>query len=144
MDKIRYLASSEKHRYLGRYLAAILVFLYLATMIIMALSDLKSIFLTLATLQDITPPLFIQGVGPALLRQSVLGTAVVLFLLSALVMMRTFSQRKRDFHYWYSLSMGMIALGLMAFFIQTSVGSLIGWLGRSGQYIGGIYALIAI
>lgn len=263
MDKKRYLESSEQHRYLGRCLAAILVFLYLVTMIIMALSDLKSIFepplllpimntvfaglipiavsiiaartylfsglnsllfmgcgmmtfgcgavlagwliggqqgpnvnvtiynsaallgsvfhvlgailtlkkespetiperrkfklilayagmfllvsfLTLATLRDITPPFFIQGVGPTLLRQSVLGTAVALFLLSGLVILRIFTKKKTSFHYWYSLSLDMIALGLIAFFIQKSVGSPIGWLGRSGQYIGGIYALIAV
>ena len=101
-------------------------------------------FLTLATLQGITPPFFIQGVGPTLLRQSALGTAVILFLLSALVLMRFFTQRKLDFHYWYSLSLLMIALGLFAFFLQKSVGSPIGWLGRSGQYIGGIYAMIAV
>ncbi|MFZ4437486.1 MAG: PAS domain S-box protein [Syntrophales bacterium] len=99
---------------------------------------------TLATLQGITPPFFIQGVGPTLLRQSVLGSAVILFLLSALVMMRIFTQRKLDFHYWYSLSLLMIALGLFAFFLQRSVGSPIGWLGRSGQYIGGVFALIAV
>ncbi|MEI7672012.1 MAG: PAS domain S-box protein, partial [Deltaproteobacteria bacterium] len=101
-------------------------------------------FLTVATLLDITPPFFIQGVGPTLLRQYVLGTAVILFLLSALVLMRFFTQRKLDFHYWYSLSLLMIALGLFAFFLQKSVGSPIGWLGRSGQYLGGIFALIAV
>ena len=100
--------------------------------------------LTLATFYGITPIFFIQGVGPTLLRQSVLWAAVILFLLSALVMMRIFTQRKLDFHYWYSLSLLLIALGLFVFFLQKSVGSPIGWLGRSGQYIGGIYALIGV
>ena len=101
-------------------------------------------FLTLATFWGMTPPFFIQGVGPTLLRQAVLGTAVFLFLLSALIIMKSFTKRQLDFYYWYSLSLIMIALGLIAFFIQKSVGNPIGWLGRSGQYIGGIYALIAI
>ena len=101
-------------------------------------------FLTLVTLYGITPKFFIQGVGPTLLRQFVLGTTVALFLLSALIIMGIFTKRKLDFHYWYSLSLIMIALGLLAFFIQKSVGSPIGWLGRSGQYIGGIYALTSI
>jgi len=100
--------------------------------------------LTLATLRDITPVFFIQGVGPTLVRQYVLGTAVLLFLLSTLVIMGIFKKSRSAFHYWYALSLLMIALGLTAFLIQKSVGSPIGWLGRSGQYIGSIYALIAI
>jgi hypothetical protein len=56
-------------------------------------------FLTLVTLWGITPPFFIQGVGPTPLRQSVLGVAVVLFLLSALIIMGSFTKRKLDFHY---------------------------------------------
>ncbi len=38
----------------------------------------------------------------------------------------------------------MIAMGLFAFFIQKSVGSPIGWLGRSAGYVGGVFALVAI
>ena len=100
--------------------------------------------LTLATRHGLTPLFFIQGAGPTLLRQIVLGMAVVLFFLSALVSMRIFIERKLIFHYWYSLSLSMIALGLTAFFIQRFVGSPIGWLGRSGEYLGGIFALVAI
>ncbi|MEI6125788.1 MAG: PAS domain-containing protein, partial [Pseudomonadota bacterium] len=101
-------------------------------------------FMTLAARGGITPLFFIQDVGPTLLRQVVLGSAVILFLLSALIIMRIFVKSKQDFHYWYALSLIMIALGLFAFFIQKSVGSPIGWMGRSGEYIGGIFALIAI
>ena len=101
-------------------------------------------FLAVVTLWGITPKFFIQGVGPTILRQLVLGTAVLLFLLSGLIIMSIFTKRKLSFQYWYSLSLIMIALGLLAFFLQKSVGSPIGWLGRLGQYIGGIYALIAV
>ena len=38
----------------------------------------------------------------------------------------------------------MLAIGLFAFFVQKSVGSPIGWLGRSANYFGGIFALGAI
>jgi hypothetical protein len=100
--------------------------------------------LTLATLSGVTPQFFVQGVGPTLIRQSVLGAAIVLFLLTALVSMRVFAKSRNSFHFWYALSLIMIALGLIAFFLQSAVGSPIGWLGRSGQYIGGVYALIAV
>ena len=81
---------------------------------------------------------------PTLLRQSVLGAAIVLFLLSALIGTRAFVKKKNSFHYWYALSLTMIALGLIAFFVQSAVGSPIGWLGRLGQYVGGIFALVAV
>ena len=99
---------------------------------------------TLATRSGITPIFFRQGAGPTLLRQVVLGTAVILFLFSAIISMIIYRHRKLVFHYWYSLSLSMIALGLTAFFIQKVVGSPIGWLGRSGEYIGGVFALTAI
>lgn len=100
--------------------------------------------ITLAVLRGLTPLFFIQGVGPTFLRQSILGLAAFLFFLSGFLILRLFINKKYDFHYWYSFSLIMIALGLIAFFVQKSVGSQIGWLGRSGQYIGGICAIIAI
>ena len=99
---------------------------------------------TIATRRGITPAFFIQGAGPTLLRQFILGTAVLLFLLSALASLMLFTRGRRPFHYWYALSLIMIALGLTAFLIQKFVGSPIGWLGRSGEYLGGIFALVAI
>ena len=38
----------------------------------------------------------------------------------------------------------MLALGLFAFYIQKVVGSPIGWVGRTSNYVGTIFALIAI
>jgi len=105
---------------------------------------LLMVFVSLAAVWRVMPPFFIQGVGPTLLRQIVLGVAVLLFLLSALVYMRIFIKRETIFHYWHCLSLLMIAFGLIAIFVQKAVGSPIGWLGRSGQYIGCIYALTAI
>ncbi len=92
----------------------------------------------------LTPGFFIQGVGPTHIRQLVLGVAVLLYFLSALVYLRMFIDSERKYHYWHCFAMLMIAFGLIAIFVQKNVGSPIGWLGRSGQYIGCIYALVAI
>lgn len=100
--------------------------------------------LTVATLQGVVPPFFLQGVGPTLLRQVVLGTAIVLFVFSSFFFMTLYSREKQDFLYWYSLTLLLMGLSLFAFFIQKAVGSPIGWVGRSSQYVAGIYALIAI
>jgi len=99
--------------------------------------------LTVASLRSAIPPFFIQELGPTLLRQVVLGTAVALFGISSLFLMRLYSKSKEAFPYWYSLALALIAVGLFAVFLQKAVGSPIGWAGRSAQYLGGIYFLIA-
>lgn len=110
---------------------------YLGVLVLTAL-------VTIASLQGAIPPFFIQGVGPTLLRQVVLGTAVALFALSSLLFMRRYSRSKSGLLYWYSLALALIAVGLSAVLLQKAVGSPIGWVGRSAQYLGGIYFLTAV
>jgi len=99
---------------------------------------------TTATLQSVIPTFFVQGVGPTLLRQVVLGTAIGLFAFSSFIFIIVYYKSKADVLYWYSLALALIATGLFAVFIQTIVGGPVGWVGRTTQYIGGIYFLIAI
>jgi PAS domain S-box-containing protein len=99
---------------------------------------------SLAALRGLIPPFFIQGAGPTELRQAILGSAVLLYVVSSIFLMAHYFKRKTDFLYWYSLCLAMLAIGLFAFFVQKSVGSPIGWLGRSANYFGGIFALVAV
>ena len=116
---------------------AVATFGYLATMIIAAL-------LALAALRGAIPPFFVQGAGPTPLRQAVLGTADVLFVLSFLICIGTYFRTKEVFLYWYAISMALTSVSLTAFFIQSSVGSPVGWVGRLSQYVGGAYLLVAL
>ena len=100
--------------------------------------------LTLGALKGATPLFFIQGTGPTFLRQSVLGTATTLYFCAAWFLFQLFKREQHPFYFWYALSMGMIALGLVAAFIQPSGGSPMGWLNRVGHYLAGLYALAAI
>jgi len=100
--------------------------------------------LTIAVLQGVIPPSFIYGIGATPLRQGVLGTAVALFAISSFLFMRSFFKSKSGFLYWYFLALALIALGLSALFLQRAVGSPMGWAGRSAQYLGSIYFLIAV
>jgi len=100
--------------------------------------------LTIAVLQGAIPPFFIYRIGVTPLRQGVLGTAVALFAISSLLFMRSFFKSKSGFLYWYFLGLALIAVGLSALFLQRAVGSPMGWAGRSAQYLGSIYFLIAV
>jgi PAS domain S-box-containing protein len=102
------------------------------------------ILLTIASLQGIIPLFFIQETGPTLLRQVVLGTAAVLFAVSALLVIRLYSRLKEIYLYWYALALMLVAVDLFTAFLQHAVGSPIGWAGRSALYLGGIYFLNAI
>jgi hypothetical protein len=99
---------------------------------------------SLAALKGWTPPFFVQGVGPTELRQAILGSAVLMYVVSSIFLMAHYFKGKTDFLYWYSLCLAMLAIGLFAFFVQKSVGSPIGWLGRSANYFGGIFAAVAV
>ncbi len=100
--------------------------------------------LTAASFRGAIPPFFIQGKGPTLLRQAILGSADVLFAFSFLIFLATYMRNREDFLYWYSLALALTSISLTAFFIQHSVGSPVGWAGRCSQYLGGIYFLVAL
>jgi PAS domain S-box-containing protein len=110
---------------------------YLAVFILIGL-------LVIATANNLTPVFFIQGAGPTLLRQIVLGGAIGLFAVSAFLLTMLYLRSKADFLYWYSLALFLIATGLACVFFEKAVGSPIGWLGRSAQYLGCIYLLVAV
>jgi PAS domain S-box-containing protein len=114
-----------------------LAFSYLGLIAFMAL-------LTAVALRGGIPPFFIQGVGPTPLRQWVLGSADILFAFSFLVFMSSYIRNGEIFLYWYSSALALTSISLTAFFIESAVGSPIGWTGRFSQYLGGIYFLVAI
>ena len=108
---------------------------YLAVLIFMSL-------FSLAASAGLVPSFFVQGEGPSVLRQVVLGTAIVLFAVSAIIFLRVYFRSGADFTYWFSLALALITIGLCAVFIQKGVGTMVGWAGRVAQYLGCIYLLI--
>lgn len=99
---------------------------------------------TAAGIAGLMPPFFIQGQGPTLLRQGVLGAAIILFASSAVVFLGMYLRTREVFLYWYACALGLTAVSLGAFFVESSVGSLVGWAGRSAQYLSGGYFLAAL
>ncbi len=90
-----------------------------------------------------TPTFFIQGQGGTPLRQTVLGATILMFIASALILGISRRGSISAFACWYALGLLLIATGIFGVMIQTAYGSLLGWIGRLSQYLGGIYMLVA-
>jgi PAS domain S-box-containing protein len=95
----------------------------------------------LLALHGYAPAFFVPGEGGSLLRQTVVGSSIGMFLLTALLMG---SQRQSfAFTYWYRLALIAIAVGLLGLLLQSTIGGLLSWVGRAALYVGGIYMLVA-
>jgi PAS domain S-box-containing protein len=98
----------------------------------------------IGSIRDVLPVFFIQGQGPTVVRQVVLGCATIFFLLSGLLFLLRDRDVNNAFLYWYGVGLALISIGLMGVLLQKSFGSPIGWLGRCAQYVGSVYLLTAI
>ncbi len=109
-----------------------------------ASSGLFMLVLTVASLAGALPRFFVQGVGPTPLRQAVLGAADLLFLFSFIVFLGSYLRTRDAFLYWYACALALTCISLTAFFVEHSVGSPVGWMGRFSQYVGGVYFFFAL
>ncbi len=100
--------------------------------------------ITFASLAGLLPHFFVQGKGPTLVRQLVLGTADFMFVSSFIIFIGSYIRNREIFLYLYACALALTSISLTAFFIQSSVGSVIGWVGRFSQYVGGAYFLGSI
>jgi len=99
---------------------------------------------TSLTIMGSIPPFFIVGTRPTILRQIILSYAIAILAITSLVLFRLFTLKREDFFFWYSVSLAVIAIGLVAAFLTPSMGSPVNWVSRGMQYMGAGYALVAI
>jgi PAS domain S-box-containing protein len=100
--------------------------------------------ISVAAFDNLLPPFFVAGGGPTPLRQGVLGAAIVMFGVSAIIFLALNARLPSAFLSWYGLALLLIALGLVGLFAQHTLGSPMNWLGRGAQYVGCIYMLLAV
>jgi|GEM_PF-1988942 len=101
--------------------------------------------ITLATTTDRLPLFFLPGQGGTMIRHLVLGSAIAMFVLTAMLLRLMMSrQTEQVFPRWYSLALLLFAVGLVAVSFQKVNGSLLSWTGRAAHYLGGLYMLVAI
>jgi len=100
--------------------------------------------LAFLSLHRVTPAFFVEDQGSTVLRQALLSAAVILFAISSLVVDFAWKKTGHVFFSWYRNGLLLITIGLVALFFQKEVGSPLGWLGRIGQYLGGVYLMISL
>ena len=98
---------------------------------------------SISTIDGMFPIFFIQGRGGTPVRQLVLGSAIAMFALAAILLRTTNRKSLSPFTYWYSYALAAIAVGLLGTLFPSSFGSALFWTGRAGQWLGGVYMLIA-
>ena len=100
--------------------------------------------LALLVLSNKLPVFFDPQTGPSPLRQCVLVGAVCLFTVSGFVFLQVRRTLQTKFAYWYGLALLLITVGLGAVLLQRTVGGGLSWTGRSAQYLGSVYFVIAV
>lgn len=98
--------------------------------------------ITVAVLFGWWPPFFIPGQGGTLVRQFVLGSAIAMLALTALVLLLLHRPQTHPFTRWYAFGLLLFAGGLLAVWFQKVTGSPLSWAGRLTQYCGGLYMLV--
>ncbi len=96
-----------------------------------------------AALSDWLPVFFIPGHGGTAVRHAVLISAIAMFVLSAGVLHSNQRAARLPFTSWYKLALMSLAVGLFGIMIQLSLGSVVNWLSRTAQWLGGLYLLFA-
>ncbi len=98
---------------------------------------------TWAALANWLPVFFIPGQGGTLVRYCVLISAIAMFVLSAGLLLASQRAPRTPFTSWYALALLLLAVGLFGVMIQLSLGSVVNWLGRTAQWLGGFYLFLA-
>ncbi|HVN95719.1 MAG TPA: PAS domain S-box protein [Syntrophorhabdaceae bacterium] len=97
---------------------------------------------TQATLANWLPVFFITGQGGTPVRYWVLVSAILAFALSAGLSLSG-DGKKSAFTSWYAMALLLLSVGLFGIMIQLSLGSVVNWLSRSAQWLGGVYLLLS-
>jgi hypothetical protein len=96
-----------------------------------------------AAAQHHSIPLFYEpGVGPTMLHQVVLTSAILLFVVASHLIGSVARQRRVGYLRWYGYGLGLIGLGLFGVALSFP-GSPLSWVGRALQYLGTLYLLVA-
>ncbi|SDB05228.1 PAS domain S-box-containing protein [Desulfonatronum thiosulfatophilum] len=89
-----------------------------------------------ASLSGNLPTFFVQGEGPTRIRQLVLTTALVLFVVALKEQYSVYRRIRSVFGYWFLLGLVLIITALICFGLMYAVHTPLSWLGRISQIFG--------
>ena len=89
-------------------------------------------------------PVFFALSGPTLLRQFVLGSAVLFFAVAFIIFGYQYLKSKYPSLFWYSLAITLFSIGLFSAFEVKVLGDLPTWLGRATLYTGTVYLVASL
>ena len=98
---------------------------------------------TMMAVEGWMPVFFVQGQGGTPLRAFVLGSAIIMFVLTAAVLWRANRPAPSAFVRWYAAALLLVATGLLGIMLESVHGGALSWTGRAAQFLGGAYMLVA-
>ncbi|MEN6627188.1 MAG: PAS domain S-box protein [Candidatus Sumerlaeia bacterium] len=116
--------------------------MWLATGYIVAMTVIGLI--TYAATEGWLPEFYVEGRGGTWVRHLVLGSAVAMFILTAILLRVENEGSHTSFPQWYAYALLLVATGMMGTMIESSRYSALCWAARLTQNVGGIYMLIAV
>jgi PAS domain S-box-containing protein len=101
-------------------------------------------FIVLMATAGKTPLFFVEQKGGTAIRYVILTLTVSFFVITA-ILLRLLVRKGIliQFLHWYSLSIVLISIGIVGIMLDDRMGDLLCWTGRSAQFIGGLYMIIA-
>lgn len=90
------------------------------------------------------PAFIVQGAGPTSTGRAVLAAAIAFYAATAALSLRQYLGTRVEQLRWYATGLALFATGLAGVLLQKSVGSPIGWAGRTAQYTGGLCILVGV
>ena len=105
---------------------------------------LLALLIAYAANQGVTPPFFIQGVGPTHLREVILLCTIILLAFTGSMSLLSHLRTGYAFPYWFGLGILLFVIGIFGIFFQTSLGTPLNWTSRGAQFLGAAYFLFAI
>lgn len=99
--------------------------------------------IAIAALSGRLPIFFVQGSGGTPLRHFIVSSSAAMFACAALLLWTINRRRFSSFTRWYAYAMLLVAVGMFGVTFPASFGDALFWTSRLGQYLGGIYVLIA-
>ncbi|MCE5228871.1 PAS domain S-box protein [bacterium] len=109
-----------------------------------SLASLTVCFIAVTEIAGMLPTFFIEDTGGTAIRHVVLGSAVAMFVLAAIVLRAENRPSQSSFTQWYSYALLMIAAGQLGMMIESSRFSMLAWMCRVTQSVGALYMLIAV